>query len=410
MLHAQPESPLDSTPAWRPLFNLASSLGLKPPEYFSFVCRQRPIEQHPLSGRATGVNVPSGTRWSWVLWFKDGGDCTAADPTAWHRRPAEDGDAVAQFLHAHRLHQFGVPPSRTAGNFTLPSTSATNMPAPPQGGEYDVDPQQLQRGEELAAWRLRQRAEWLRRAAEGGFSRAQNELGNAYNTGEGVPMDTKLARQWFEAAARSGQEPDARYNLGLLLLQSGESEARAVGLFRKAAQQGSTEAMYNLGVAYHKGAGGLARDLGQAARYFEMSGDADGLYLAATIHEQAGRSTEASRLLLLAARAGHITAGQTAAERAITQPLASRGASAAALAGDVDGDGDGSGRYTASEEEAEKWLLRSLHAGNLEASSHLARLYADTGQTDKLRQLHAAADPSPPPQHQQRDHGHHQEL
>jgi len=50
-----------------------------------------------------GVEVTSGARWSWILWFTDSSDCKA-EPGRWHLEEAEGGDPVAMFLRAKRAH------------------------------------------------------------------------------------------------------------------------------------------------------------------------------------------------------------------------------------------------------------------------------------------------------------------
>lgn len=50
-----------------------------------------------------GVEVTSGARWSWILWFTDRSDCRA-EPGRWHLQEAEGGDPIAMFLRAKRAH------------------------------------------------------------------------------------------------------------------------------------------------------------------------------------------------------------------------------------------------------------------------------------------------------------------
>ena len=51
-----------------------------------------------------GVRVHSGERWSWIVWFSDDATCASSAPSTWHQRDAEQGDPIAQFLQAHRVH------------------------------------------------------------------------------------------------------------------------------------------------------------------------------------------------------------------------------------------------------------------------------------------------------------------
>jgi hypothetical protein len=51
-----------------------------------------------------------------------------------------------------------------------------------------------------------------------------------------------------------------------------QDDAQAIDWFRKAAQQGGTEAQYNLGLVFYKGRG-VARDYVQAVRWFRMAAE-----------------------------------------------------------------------------------------------------------------------------------------
>ena len=188
-----------------------------------------------------GVNVRRGSRVSWVMWFKavdDPAQCDGADMSTWHLAEAESGDPLAMFLHAKRL---GSP---------------------------------------------RASAFWMAKAAEGGFPRAMNELGQMFKDGNGVGQDTNMALRWFERATHGvagGGEPDAMYNLGLTRLQSGIGNVEAnVALFREAAELGMGLAAVNLGVAYMNGAG-VAKNESAALEWFERSDDADALMRAVGI-------------------------------------------------------------------------------------------------------------------------------
>jgi len=53
---------------------------------------------------------------------------------------------------------------------------------------------------------------WYRKAAEQGYARAQNNLGNLYYNGEGVAKDEVEAVKWFRKAAEQGHA-DAKERL-----------------------------------------------------------------------------------------------------------------------------------------------------------------------------------------------------
>lgn len=109
------------------------------------------------------VSVPTGERWSWVVWFRTCPHCSLAGAADWYRSRAEaGGDAMAMYLHARR-----IAPPRTG----LPAASAARA------------------------------AGWLRASAELGFGPAAHQLGLAHATGHGVPVDLRIAAVWLARAA-----------------------------------------------------------------------------------------------------------------------------------------------------------------------------------------------------------------
>ena len=68
--------------------------------------------------------------------------------------------------------------------------------------------------------------------------------------------------------------------------------------------------MHNLGVAYYKGAGGVAVDLEAAQAWFLAAGAADDLWLASTLAAKLGRHQESFLLLQRSAKAGEPRAQQ----------------------------------------------------------------------------------------------------
>lgn len=79
----------------------------------------------------------------------------------------------------------------------------------------------------------------------------------AYNTGNGVNRDDRLAAEWFEKAANDG-DPFAQVQMGYLY-ETGrgvpQDQARAISWYRRAADGGLREAKVDLGVAYLEGIG-----------------------------------------------------------------------------------------------------------------------------------------------------------
>ena len=81
-------------------------------------------------------------------------------------------------------------------------------------------------------------------AAEQGNVRAQKELGLCYKVGRGVPQNMQLSYQWYDKAEKQG-DAEATYMLGSFYFDA------AYNCCRKAADQGLTRAITQLGVLHH---------------------------------------------------------------------------------------------------------------------------------------------------------------
>ena len=153
---------------------------------------------------------------------------------------------------------------------------------------------------------------WLRRAAEGGLLQAQTDLGGIYLQGGkgGVKPDGREAFHWFSKAAEQGNK-ESLYYLGYILhrgVDMPRDEARALDYWRRAAEGEVAEAQLALGAAltqraesapegvqwliraaaqpvpkvaaqascalgniYATGKHGVQRDMGEAARWYELA-------------------------------------------------------------------------------------------------------------------------------------------
>lgn len=88
-------------------------------------------------------------------------------------------------------------------------------------------------------------------AAELGYVNAYNSIGYAYSNGEGVEVDEKKARHYYELAAMGGSIP-ARFNLGINEEEAGNTE-RALKHYMIAVKRGSTESLNGIKVLYSSG-------------------------------------------------------------------------------------------------------------------------------------------------------------
>ena len=110
----------------------------------------------------------------------------------------------------------------------------------------------------------------LRRAAEGGFARAQYALGIWLRKRE---QWTEAAR-WYERGAEQGL-PVAEAELSLLLYRAQgvpRDRERAVQLMLDAATSGQATAQYNIGMMYERG-DGTARDVAKARQWLQWAAD-----------------------------------------------------------------------------------------------------------------------------------------
>lgn len=120
-----------------------------------------------------------------------------------------------------------------------------------------------------------------REAAGKGEPNCQNELGNLYRYGWGVPVNHPEALRWYRAAADQ-QHAWARVNLGhmLRLGQGTQADpAQALQLFEAAARQGNASALNAIGDLHANGQG-MPTNRVKACEYFEQAaqkGDAWGM-------------------------------------------------------------------------------------------------------------------------------------
>ena len=113
---------------------------------------------------------------------------------------------------------------------------------------------------------------WYAKAAAQGHGWAQTQLGQLSADGLGVPQDYKQAHHWWEQAATQGVA-QAQYNLGQLYATGRgipQNYTMARGWYEKAAAQGHTWAQAQLGQLYANGQG-VPKDYAAARKWYEKS-------------------------------------------------------------------------------------------------------------------------------------------
>lgn len=120
-------------------------------------------------------------------------------------------------------------------------------------------------------------AAWTWIAARSGDSQAQFEIGTLHSSGGLVPLDDVLAEAWLQRAADQNVV-EALNALGIIALHPTAAgrqpdEAKAAGLFTKAIEAGSLNALVNLGDLYLTGRG-VPKDREAAFELYQLAADA----------------------------------------------------------------------------------------------------------------------------------------
>lgn len=121
---------------------------------------------------------------------------------------------------------------------------------------------------------LERAVQWWRLAADQGNTSAEFWLGRAYELGEGVAVDAVVAAAWYRRAADAG-EAYAQSSLGDLYRDGrgvNPSDTEAVAWYRKAAAQGIGDGQYELAEMISAGRG-VAQDDREALRYYRLAAE-----------------------------------------------------------------------------------------------------------------------------------------
>jgi TPR repeat protein len=114
----------------------------------------------------------------------------------------------------------------------------------------------------------------LKQQAESGDARAEVELGVAYASGDGVPVDAQEAVRWFQKAADQG-DAAGEYSLSEMFLTGrGVNADFTQGLkwLRKSAEHGDPRGQFNLAAIYEQGQG-VPKDETEAAKWARRAAD-----------------------------------------------------------------------------------------------------------------------------------------
>ena len=149
----------------------------------------------------------------------------------------------------------------------------------------------------------------LRRAAEGGFARAQASVGFRLKKSE----EWAEAARWFRRSAEQG-DPSGQTEFALRLFR-GQGVAKdrvlAFRLMLEAARSGDMVAQYNVGVMYERGAG-TAADATKARHWLQLAadkGDEDAREKLKSLSEASTDGAFATDKMMRAAKRSNVRAG-----------------------------------------------------------------------------------------------------
>ena len=113
---------------------------------------------------------------------------------------------------------------------------------------------------------------WFKLAAKKGNVSAQNNLGVMYKKGKGVPKDYKEAVKWFKLASKE-RHAKSQYDLGIMYrdgLGVIQYDKESIWWIKKSAEKGFPEAQNNLGERYSEGKG-FTQDNEEAIKWFKLA-------------------------------------------------------------------------------------------------------------------------------------------
>ena len=106
-----------------------------------------------------------------------------------------------------------------------------------------------------------------------GYHWAQRMLGYCYEYGYGADKDNKKRSEYYSLSAEQGNSL-AMVSLGYShqeALETTENKIKALEWYEKSAKAGDSMAIHNVGFYYHRGWGGLNKDLNKAKEWYRKA-------------------------------------------------------------------------------------------------------------------------------------------
>jgi TPR repeat protein len=189
----------------------------------------------------------------------------------WYRKPAEQGNAIAQ-VELGLMYHLGEAVEQSdkealAWFRKAAEQGDTNAYAQVAIGYMYLLGKGVKQSDRKAV-------AWFQKAVKQNLAEAQVYLGSMYLYGKGVEQSDKEAIKWFRKATKQGLA-EAQHQLGYMH-QNGKgvkkSDKEAVKWFRQAAEQGFADAQHYLGYMYHNGKGVKKSDK-EAVKWFQKAAD-----------------------------------------------------------------------------------------------------------------------------------------
>ena len=189
----------------------------------------------------------------------------------WYKKAAEQGFVKAQYYTGLAFHRGEGVKKDIRKAFEWYRKAAENGFV---NAQFQIA-QMYESGEYDNSNNYKEAVKWYKKAASQGLILAQLYLGDMYFYGRGVEKDHLMAVRCYEAAADQGST-DAICNLGYMYEKGfgglPQSSAEAYELYYKAADRRNRNAQFNLGVMYENGSY-VKKDLNEAKRWYRLSAD-----------------------------------------------------------------------------------------------------------------------------------------
>ncbi len=190
----------------------------------------------------------------------------------WYRKAVDNGSVKGAIELAKLWHLTGVRKNSTVDAFKLmmQAAKATDNRESREAIEYIGNAYLTGSGTEKNP---KLAAKWILKAAKSNSTSAMINISWLYKTGKGIKKDKQLSAKWLKKALLIGK--DNIYSVAKQLENNSSllSSARILNLYKIAAENGSVDAMYRMGLAYINGFGGLTISTSKSVKWLKKAAD-----------------------------------------------------------------------------------------------------------------------------------------